>query len=452
MVNMRSIAVLSGLIAAALAVPTKHIANINKRQVENRYTRINPNSRDVIVITEENTVNGTYHTDELFTVDPEDVDVAAQTLKLSLVNNLGDGINMYLSGTDSDNRVFFLGADGNLIYPSSGGSAAPVLIEAAIGVPMPAQGQSLDITVPIAFASGRIYFARGNLEFFMVSIGGGQDGLVQPSIHNPDDPSRSLNWGFVEMTLTPEGVIWSNISFVDFVGLIMSMTLQNTDGSVQEVVGLPGNAVGTLCQQLTEQGNADGYPWGASCVAGSDGQPLRVMAPQDATGFDNYWTEYIDQVWAKYASEPLTINTQNGDVGDVECRVNGNQLECDGDNRPYPKPVAFDIWGCNTGPFNAQPGTDNAVHLAVVPRLCAAFVRSTLLLEGGNRQPELSDDSYYTVNPTHHYSRLVHENEIDGKGYAFPYDDVNPDGSDDAAGLISSANHDVLTFHIGGKA
>ena len=76
-------------------------------------------------------------------------------------------------------------------------------------------------------------------------------------------------------------------------------------------------------------------------------------------------------------------------------------------------------------------------------------MRSTLLLDGGDVQPSLSSDSYYTADPTNHYSRLVHDNEVDGRGYAFPYDDVNPDGHGDSSGLVHSGAPKTLTVYVG---
>ncbi|KAJ4301966.1 hypothetical protein N0V88_002096 [Collariella sp. IMI 366227] len=37
-------------------------------------------------------------------------------------------------------------------------------------------------------------------------------------------------------------------------------------------------------------------------------------------------------------------------------------------------------------------------------------------------------ETFYRCDPTNHYSRIVHECNLDGKGYAFAYDDVQPDG------------------------
>jgi hypothetical protein len=133
----------------------------------------------------------------------------------------------------------------------------------------------------------------------------------------------------------------------------------------------------------------------------------------------------------------------------VGCNVQGgSNLFCAGDNRSYSKPSAQDIFGCNSGPFAIIDG-DNAIHQAVVPRLCAAFNRGTLLETGGNVQPSLSSDFYYLTSPNNHYSRIVHQHEADGLGYAFAYDDVNPDG-ENQAGLVAGPDPQLLHIVVGG--
>jgi hypothetical protein len=413
-----------------------------------KYTIAHPGSVEDIILTTQNTLNTTSSDTNCH------ARVLAARLPIRLVNNFSGGsLTAYISGLDSTGRVVFIDARGQVTYPRSGGSRVPVPISQSVAIPLPPQGQTLAITLPIALSSGRVYFAEGTLQFFMVDIGNGNDGLVQPSIANLQDPSSGTNWGFVELTLTAEGVIWANISFVDFVGLSFGMAVRSISGTVREVLGLPAGAVDRLCSSLSAQGRADGRPWASHCIAGSNGRLLRVLSPNIYAGinpgaFSSYWTQYVDQVWQYYRTNPLYINTQSAS-GLVSCRVVGDLLQCAGDNRGYAKPSAPDIWGCNGGPFAIMAG-DNAVHYAVVPRLCAAFVRTTLLLSGGNTQPGLGAGSYYTRNPTHHYSRLIHELEVDGKGYAFPYDDVNPTGAGDAAGLIAEGNPESLTFYVGG--
>ncbi|KAF4460562.1 Glucan endo-13-beta-glucosidase [Fusarium albosuccineum] len=248
------------------------------------------------------------------------------------------------------------------------------------------------------------------------------------------------------------GVLYANISYVGFVGIVLGMMLSVTDGSTQTAAGLEADAVIKICNDLVRQKEADGRYWTFTCIANAEGELVRVLSPGnqydlEPTKFEDYWNSYVDEVWRKYASQALTIDTQT-EAGRVVCRVNDDELTCEGDNRGYAKPSTKDIWGCNTGPF-AIFEEDNAIHTAAVLRLCAALARSTLLLDGGDVQPSLGSDSYYKVDPTNHYSRIVHKYEADGRGYAFPYDDVNLDGNENASGVVSSGQPDVLTVYDG---
>lgn len=406
-----------------------------------------------VVVTKYNTLNSTHHTPPIKPKTSNDT--AEHTLSLRLVNNYyGAGpINAYIQGLDADGSIVFIGADGALIYPSSDGASTPVEIDDDIAIPLPPAGESLTLTVSIPLTSGRVYFCEGNLPFFIVDVGSGDDGLVQPSVHNLRDPSAALNWGFVELTFLANGVLYANISYVDFVGLILSMVLSATDGSAAQITrGLSADAVFALCEGLWNQTARDGYLWLGMCVVDGSGVPVRVLSPNYyqrvyAVDFEDYWQAYVDEVWAYYEWNALIIDTQTP-VGDVECMVFDDVLYCEGDNRGYDKPTASDIWSCDSGPFGLEEG-DNHVHVAVIPRLCAAFVRSTLLMDGGDVQPGLNSSYHYRVEPTHHYSRIVHELQVDGRGYAFPYDDVNPDGHEDVSGLVSSGNPDTLTIYVG---
>ncbi|WPH03947.1 glycoside hydrolase family 64 protein [Acrodontium crateriforme] len=112
---------------------------------------------------------------------------------------------------------------------------------------------------------------------------------------------------------------------------------------------------------------------------------------------------------------------------------------------------AKDIIVTKDNTLNATQASDNGIHRAVVPRLCAAFHRATILLNGGNVQPSLPASSYYTVNPTNYYNLFVHQNEADGRGYAFSYDDVNPStGGPDQSGVLVNMNAQLLQISVGG--
>lgn len=418
---------------------------------------VTPGGAEDIVITDQNTVNATAVAAPVLRFATSSKVSTSSKLQLSLANNLdSDSVNAYVTGLDTNGLLVMLQPDGSWYYPSASTTATtPQEITASVAIPLGAQGSTTNITLPGYISSGRIYFADGCLKFYTVRSATGAASLVEPSAVNPSDPSAGVNWGFAELTYTQAGGIYVNVSYVDFVGLPIGIDLINTSGAIQSAEGVDAGAVQKICAELAEQADCDGEPWDQLCMADSSGTYLRALSPTQymsisSTAFADYWTSYVNQVWAHYTTTPLTINTQVA-AGLVNCTVSGydNLLYCAGDNRGYAKPTASDIVGCNGGPFAIQSG-DNAIHYAVVPRLCAAFHRTTFLLHGGNVQPALGSGSYYTVEPTNFYSAIVHDYEVDGKGYAFAYDDVTPTGDVNDSGLLADANPALLTVTVGG--
>ncbi|KAL7953571.1 glycoside hydrolase family 64 protein [Trichoderma compactum] len=415
--------------------------------IERGATLAEPGAPQDVVTTDNNILNGTYHPNVAQTKPSSN-----HILPLQFVNNFGGGaINAYIQGLDMNGAIVFITADGSLVYPSSSGSSLPVEIKQDIAIPLPAINQSIILNLSIPLNSGRIYFCEGNLTFAILDRGDGE-GLVQPSL-NSQDPSASLNWGFIELTYPEDGSIYANISYVDFVGLILSMVLSTTSGGTPQITrGLQPDAVPKLCYGLYDQSIRDDYHWLGMCVMTDKGRPIRVISPNyyhrtHESAFKEYWTSYVDDVWEYYSRTPLIIDTQR-EFGNVTCLATNDTMHCANDPHIYSKPSAADIWGCNGGPF-ARYENETPIHLAVVPRLCAGFVRSTLLLQGGYVQPSLGSDYHYMVSPTNHYSRLVHELQLDGRGYAFSYDDVNPNGNEDASGTVAAGNPSLLTIYVG---
>jgi len=89
----------------------------------------------------------------------------------------------------------------------------------------------------------------------------------------------------------------------------------------------------------------------------------------------------------------------------------------------------------------------------LIPRLAAAFNRSTLLTSG-QLPSGVGPSRYYkdggAAAATNHYARLVHAVNPDGRGYAFPYDDVNPTGGADVAGVVQARDPATFTVTVGG--
>ena len=419
---------------------------------------VSPGSVTDITITSENTINATapapangsvsVHT---FLATP-----STERLPLALVNNFpGAQINAYITGLDSQDRLVMLTPDGNFFYPScEPGEQIPQPVNANVAIPLGPQGSTTSITIPSYITAARIWFAAGKLHFYTTwREGATGPSLTSPSANNPEDPSSVVSWGFVELTNNETGGLYANLSYVDFVGLVLGMSMVAGDGSIQTAQGLHANAIPVICQMLVDQTAKDGQPWSDLCQAAAPGLPLRIIAPIDyisvkPDAFQSYYTNYIDQVWTHYTTNTLTISTQSP-AGDVPCTVSNNVLICAGDNRAYARPSAADIFGCNSGPFGIIDG-DNSIHHAVVPRLCAAFNRGTLLVDGGNVQPGVHANEYYRQGPVNWYSAFVHANQVDGRGYAFSYDDVSPDGGIDQSGTVANKNPRLLTVVVGG--
>lgn len=419
-----------------------------------RSVPVMPGGVEDLIITKENTLNAT-NMSPITHKQENVVSIAANSrLPLALVNEIGGAVNAYVTGLDPSGKIVFLQSNGNFYYPPCDSSfSTPREVHGNVAIPLnTAKGSTTQVTLPDYISAARIWFARGNLHFYSIwNAALNAPGQVQPSFANPQDPSAAIDWGFVELTNNAGGM-YANLSYVDFVGLALGMSMVAGSGITSTVKGLHMGAAGTICSTLQNQQNRDGQPWGDLCQSGSSGV-LRAVAPNimvssKSGAFGNYWTSHIDQVWNHYSSNTLSIDTQSGS-GTVGCKVSGGYLNCNGDNRGYAKPTAGDIFGCNSGPFAIQ-GSDNGVHRAVVPRLCAAFNRGTLMQSGGNIQPGPHANTYYTSSPKNWYSAVVHRQEVDGRGYAFSYDDVNPNGGVDQSGTLSDGSPQQLTVYVGG--
>ncbi|KAI7968663.1 hypothetical protein EIK77_000816 [Talaromyces pinophilus] len=375
--------------------------------------------------------------------------VANAQLPISIFNGLAedDALHVYVTGFDSNHDLVFLLSNGSWFYPDPAHpSSTPTPVTADIAIPVGGQGQAINVTLPGDLASGRVWFALSPMTFSTTVDANGVATLVEPSVTDPADPNAAVTWDFIELTYSAKDGLFANISYVDFVGLALGMSVVSADGGNQVVLGLSANATTQICDSLQRQAVGSRQPWDKLCVA----ERRRILSPNtflslDPGSFGDYYADYVDRVWTVYGNETLIVNTQGSD-GNVTCTASGQSLYCTGDNRGYDKPTTEDIFGCNSGPFRIEAG-DNDMRKAVVPRLCAAFERTTLLLD--RFQPGLSPASYYTEAPVNYYSKFVHDNELDGRGYTFSYDDVSPTG-EDQSGLITSDSPVLLTITVGG--
>ncbi|MBP0460676.1 beta-1,3-glucanase family protein [Streptomyces montanisoli] len=376
---------------------------------------------------------------------------ASPSLPLALENNSGSGtVYAYVSGADSSGWPGFVGPDGRfnrLPSPSS-----PVTPIADYSIPLGASGSApTRLTLSDYIIGGRVWFSVGKkIQFFVNPPGGngGVPGLVQPGFTS-SDPNWQTNWTFCEFTYNSAN-LYANISYVDMVALPVSMASTGSSGS-QSVSPLPNGALASIASGLRAQHAADGAPWDRLVATDSSGAVVRVLAPgHSPVDFGGYWNGYLDAVWNYYQSHTLTVNGQ-GSIGSYRGTVSGGVLTFAGLNTngvPFTKPSAVDIFGCASGPLY-NSGSD--ARGAVAARLAAALNRSSLLVSGGDNQPDgVNPSQYYTDPTTNHYARLVHQ--YASIGYAFPYDDVGPTGAAPVDGHIQDGAPTSWTVSLGAGA
>ena len=279
--------------------------------------------------------------------------------------------------------------------PSSDGTALSQNVSIALGAP----GNTITATIP-KLAGARIWFSIGAPLVFKVNPG---PGLVEPSVFNNSDPNINTNFGFAEFTYN-DAEVFANISYVDFVGPPISLSLTDTTGTTQHISGLPANGLNTICSALQAQTAKDGQPWSSLIVKNSSGQNLRVLSPNsglllNSSWFSSYWTAYVNQVFAQYNTTPLTVDTQ-ASYGNVNGQTNGTASLNYGAGGSFGMPSAGDIFGCSSGPFATG---SNAETNAIIPRLAAAFNRSTLLLS--NNTPDGTGPTQYYTNAVTNVSK-----------------------------------------------
>ncbi|KAI7104542.1 glucanase b [Hortaea werneckii] len=383
--------------------------------------------------------------------------MASGTFTIQLRNDTNSStVYGYITGLalDSGNRVFLLQADGKTPYYPTNPSSTGSKLEKNCSIPLGSPGNTVTCTIP-RLAGGRIWFSVGTPLTFLLNPG---PALVEPSIFNPADPNHYTNFGFAEFTYNAAQV-FANISYVDFVGLPISLDLTDTANNVQRVAGMTNYGPQTIANGLIAQTRRDGRRWSSLIVNDKAGNLLRILSPNSGITlnpdwFQTYWTDYVNQVYSRYSSNALTVNTQAvwrdvpGTVPANACSTFTFATAGQPNPQPtFPKPSAKDIFSCNSGPFATGSNPETNV---IIPRLSAAFNRSTLLLS--DVTPNGTNPTQYYQNPTtNHYARIVHAANLDGKGYTFPYDDVTPDGGVGQEGAVFSFEPKSLLVAVGGN-
>lgn len=370
-----------------------------------------------------------------------------ETLTVALQNRTNSpNVYAYITGLAINNNYapVFVQADGRTIYFPTSPSQPLSPLAQDVAIPLGAPGNTVHATIP-RIAGGRIWFSVDARLTFYINPG---PAVVEPSVTNPTDANINVNWSFCEFTFN-DAQLFANISYVDFVSVPVSLSLTNGAGHTQTVPGMSPNGFTTVVNELRAQASRDRRPWD-QLIHSHNGRPLRALSPNNllvgnANAWGDYWDGYIQQVWSRFTNQDMIINTQAA-AGNLRGRVVNGELTFPSAGS-FSRPTAKDIFSCSTGPFATGP---NPARNAVIPRLAAAFNRSTLLLAPDQFPNGSHPGDYYKNGVTNHYSRIVHSVQRDGRGYGFPYDDVVPDGGSDVAGTVFDGNPRLFTVAVGG--
>ncbi|GLY98266.1 beta-1,3-glucanase family protein [Actinoplanes sp. NBRC 103695] len=358
-------------------------------------------------------------------------------LPVTVTNNTGRGeaVYLYTIGVQlSSGRLGYVNQGGTFTAWSGGQNPPSPAPDVAIGGP--GNGGTSTINFPRGF-SGRVYFSLGEkLKFFLTP-----DGLVQPAPWAGGDTNRNILFDWSEFTYNDAG-LWLNSSQVDMFAIPHAVTVTGANGATKRTGDVVSNGRNAIIDGIRAQSG-----WANTAMTRSDGTVLRVLAPGKAAEAGllaaNYYDSYIASAWNAYTGKVLTV-VPFGDQPNLKYfgRTSGNVMNFTNSAgqqvASFNRPSSGSVWGC----AGDLPAPNDQVVGPISRTLCAALNRGTLGTL--DTQPTTNAGDFYRNNPANQYARVIHANMVDGKAYAFPFDDVGAfeslvhDGDPRSAGLILS--------------
>jgi len=342
---------------------------------------------------------------------------ASNLLPVKITNNTGrsDAVHLYLLGVNlTTGKLGYVNGAGAFTN-WTGGQSTPVPAP-DVSIPGPANGASTTIKMPKNL-SGRLYMSLGKKLDFRLST----DGLVQPAPWAGADPNKDILFDWSEFTLNDSG-LWLNSSQVDMFAVPHIVSVQSGNGATSQTGELKAGGRQRVIDRVKAQPGFE-----KTVYTRADGTVLRVLAPGKAadsgTFSATYLDPYITSAWNAYAGRTLTV-VPFGDRPDTKYlgRTSGNVMNfTDTTGRTvasFTKPSTANVWGCD----GALGAPNDQVVGPIARTLCAALHRSTLGTL--DTQPSGKAADFYQGTLTNHYSRIIHEQMVDGKAYGFAFDDV----------------------------
>jgi hypothetical protein len=273
--------------------------------------------------------------------------------------------------------------------------------------------------VPQWAESGRLYLSMGR-PVEMISIledATGLVGIVQPNLHDPNDPNQEIFFEWMEFTVQP-GAFWGNTTQVDQYSFSYTLQLYEDSGRsfrAAQKVGIEATR-GEIFALYED--------WAPAEFSALVERPYRIVAPAKGVfgrdqAYATYMDAYTDAVWNHYRWNRLTYT--HPIWGTFEGRVLNDdrfQFRREADSSSYwisRKPDTQELFECS-----GVMATGNPIELALQAQVCAALNRHVATDVSQWRIPA----AYYSAAPSNYYAAFWHQVNLSGLAYGFSYDDV----------------------------
>ncbi|MDY7085956.1 MAG: beta-1,3-glucanase family protein [Actinomycetota bacterium] len=336
-------------------------------------------------------------------------------VKVSNETGRGENVFLYMLGTNlTTGKLGYVDANGAFTAWTGGG---PVPVPAPdVSIPGPANGSSVTVKMPKNL-SGRLYMSFGQKLDFRLTT----DGLVQPAPWAGGDPNRDILFDWSEFTLNDSG-LFINSSQVDMFAVPHAISVTGGDGKTLKTGEVKPNGRQRVIDAIKAAPD-----FARSVVTRADGTVLRVLAPGKAADAGlmspTYLDAYITRSWNTYTGKNLTV-APFSDRPDTKFfgRTSGNVMNFTDTSgktvASFTKPSTANVWGCD-----GALGAPNDLVVGPIARtLCAALTRNTL--DRLDVQPSGTAADFYKGDTPNVYGKVIHDNMVDGRAYAFAFDDV----------------------------
>ena len=331
-------------------------------------------------------------------------------MKLSIVNQTGQ----------YKNEEIYFGIIGEksgqwgFIKPNGSWQEAPPRSQ-KVNVPFFNLASHASLTLSPPIISGRCWLSIGQ----PLTVPIWDSGFVGPGFNTETDPNYPIIFDKFEFTYESNQTVYCNTTSVDFFGMPITATLT---GNQKQSVGMLAsrNQIFKAFQEA---------PPFNSLIRTADNRQLRILAPQKDSTFDpNYLDPYIAKAWRQYQGQSLRLQPlpYNGatyiSTGTVDANNVFNFVTTPGNTKhTIQKPTSNNVFGCD-GVFNPTgSGLDRIIDGDIKNQVSSALNRA--ILQNSDSSTWCDSSQYYLNSITNYYANILHELSIDGKSYAFPYDD-----------------------------